>query len=217
MSPIAPRLFVIMAARAPLAVIIRRGPASWVQLVLWDTKRDRFTPGSWFRGRIYEEKCDLSPDGELFVYAALQGRKFNTGYGHAWTALSRPPWLHALVLWPMHTTYGGGGRFVGNRQLILRGGGKTHPAHPLHGVDLVRGEAPLQKSSGEVDGAQWSGRDQENRLVFTAQGRVFARTGGQDVELADFHLLHPDPQPPPPEAKRSIGGRSGGDVFRRST
>ena len=66
MSPIAPRLFVIMAARAPLAVIIRRGPASWVQLVLWDTKRDRFTPGSWFRGRIYEEKCDLSPDGELF-------------------------------------------------------------------------------------------------------------------------------------------------------
>ncbi len=209
MTPSAPppRLFVIMAARASVAVIIRRGPASWVRLVLWDTKRDQFRPGSWFRGRIYEEKCDLSPDGELFLYAALQGRRFRTGYSHSWTALSRPPWLHALVLWPMHTTYGGGGRFVGNRQLIVRGCGKTHPSHPLQGVELLRGEAPFHRSSGEVEGAEWSGRDQQNRLVFTENGRLFARTGGNDVGLADFNEERPDPQPPPPEAKRPISSR----------
>lgn len=199
-----PRLFVIMAARAPRAVILRRGPASWVQLVLWDTLCDLFTPGAWFRGRIYEEKCDLSPDGELFLYAALQGRRLRSDYSHAWTALSRPPWLHALVLWPMHTTYGGGGRFVGNRQLIVRGASKTHPAHPLHGVELVRGEAPYHQSSGEVEGAQWSGRDQQNRLVFTRDGRVFVRTAGQDRELADFTASRPDPQPPPAVAKRAL-------------
>ncbi len=204
MTPPPPRLFVIMAARAQVAVVLRRGPASWVRLVLWDTKRDLFTPGSWFRGRIYEEKCDLSPDGELFVYAALQGRRLGSGYSHAWTALSRPPWLHALVLWPMHTTYGGGGRFVGNRQLIVRGCGKTHPAHPLHGVELLRGEAAYQTSSGEVEGAEWSGRDQQNRLVFTAHGCVFARTADKDIELADFRDDHPDPKPPPQSAKRAI-------------
>ena len=72
-SPPPPRLFVIMARDAHVAVVIRRGPSSWSQLTLWDTDRDLFTEGSWFRGRIFAEKCDLSPDGELFVYAAYKG------------------------------------------------------------------------------------------------------------------------------------------------
>lgn len=205
MTPLPPpRLFVIMAASAPIAVIIRRGPAAWVRLTLWNTKHDQFTPGSWFRGRIYAEKCDLSPDGELFLYAAHQGRRFQTSYSDSWTALSRPPWLHALVLWPMSTTYGGGGRFVGNRQVILRGAGKTHPLHPLQGVEVVSGEAPYHRSTSEVEDADWSGRDQQNRLVFTAGGRVWTRTGGTDVELADFRDERPNPEPPPAQAKRAI-------------
>ena len=184
----------IMAARAQVAVVIRRGPASWVRLVLWDTKRDLFTPGSWFRGRIYEEKCDLSPDGELFVYAALQGRRLGSGYSHAWTALSRPPWLHALVLWPMHTTYGGGGDSlgIGNLSCVVAA---RHIRHPLHGVELLRGEAAYQTSSGEVEGAEWSGRDQQNRLVFTAHGCVFARTAEKTSSLPTFATITPDPKP----------------------
>lgn len=51
----APRLFVITARDASLAVVVRRGPASWAQLTLWNTDSDDFTPGAWFRGRIYEE------------------------------------------------------------------------------------------------------------------------------------------------------------------
>jgi hypothetical protein len=41
-----------MARNAHVALVIRRGPSSWSQLTLWDTDRDLFTEGSWFRGRI---------------------------------------------------------------------------------------------------------------------------------------------------------------------
>jgi hypothetical protein len=45
---------------------------SWcgVQLTNWDTDTDSFDLGQWFRGRIYERRCDLSPDGSLLVYFA---------------------------------------------------------------------------------------------------------------------------------------------------
>ena len=75
-----PRLFVIMAKSAPVAVIVKRGPARWAQLVLWNTVSDGLTDGAWLRGRIYAEKCDLSPDGQLFVYAAFQGQRLGTSY-----------------------------------------------------------------------------------------------------------------------------------------
>jgi hypothetical protein len=200
----APRLFVIMARAAPLAVVLRKGPASWAQLTLWKTDSDEFTPGAWFRGRIYEAKCDLSPDGQLFVYSAFQGARLQTSYTQSWTAISRPPWLHALVLWPMGTTYGGGGRFVENRRVVLRGAGEVHPEHPLRGIEVVPGEAPYQRSTAEVDEAEWSGRDQRNRLVFASSGRIFARSGGRDVELADLRAYRPDPQAPPEWATRPL-------------
>jgi hypothetical protein len=184
--------------------VLRRGPASWAHLTLWNTARDTFTPGAWFRGRIYEERCDLSPDGQLFVYAAFQGARLRTSYTDSWTAISRPPWLHALVLWPMGTTYGGGGRFVDNRRVVLRGASKVHPRHPLQGIEVVPGEAEYHRSSGEVEGAEWSGRDQGNRLVFTSGGRLFARSGVRDLELADFNGETPEPEPPPEWATRPL-------------
>jgi hypothetical protein len=198
-------LFVVMARDAPIAVVFRRGPSSWARLILWHTDNDDFTAGAWFRGRIYEEKCDLSPDGQLFVYAAFQGCRIGTSYTQSWTAVSRPPWLHALTLWPMGTTYGGGGRFLDNRRLTLRGAGNVHPEHPLRGIEVVPGEAEYQHSTEEVEGAEWSGRDQRNRLVFTSSGRLWARTGGVDVQLADFTAGRPEPQAPPEWATRPLG------------
>lgn len=192
-----------MARDARIAVVVRRGPASWARLILWHTSSDEFIPGAWFRGRIYESKCDVSPDGQLFVYAAFQGRRIGTSYTQSWTAVSRPPWLHALVLWPMGTTYGGGGRFVDNRRLALRGADKVHPDHPLQGIEVVPGAPEYQRSTEEVEGAEWSGRDHRNRLVFASNGRLWARTGGVDVELADFTADRPQPQAPPEWATRA--------------
>lgn len=199
-----PRLFVIVATQAPRAVIVRRGPAAWAQLILWETDRDHFVEGAWLRGRIYAEKCDLSPDGQLFLYAAFQGSRAQSAVTDSYTALSRPPWLHALALWPMGTTYGGGGRFVGDRRVILRGAGAALLEHTVQRIEIVDGTAELHRSSAEVEGAQWSGRDHANRLIFARDGRIFARSGLRDVELADLTAGRPDPRPAPEWAKQAV-------------
>jgi hypothetical protein len=200
----APRLFVVFAAEAPVGVVIRRGPSSWTQLVLWRTDRDTFEEGAWLRGRIYAEKCDLSPDGELFVYAAFQGGRLRTKTTDSYTAVSRPPWLHALALWPMGTTYGGGGRFVGKRRLALRGAGQALEDHPADGLEIASERAERHRSTEEVEGAEWSGRDGRNRLVYAKDGKLLARSGLGDVELADFNGRVPEPREAPAWAKAPI-------------
>jgi hypothetical protein len=192
------RLFVLQASEAPVALVLRRGPTDWYHVIAWDTASDEFTHGAWFKGRIYEDRCDLSPDGALFLYFALQGSRWRTSYSGAWTAVSRPPWLHALTLWSWGSTWGGGGRFIANRKIVLRGSGfKTHPEHPLDGIEMIEGNAPRQVSDGTISGAEWSGRDYQGRPIFARDGKLFRRDGEMDKELVDFNNLTPDPVPPP--------------------
>ena len=80
-------LFVILARNAHDAVIFRRGPSKEVLLIKWDRKKDTFETGQWFKGRIFERRCDLSPSGDLLVYLAAKHK----GPIHTWTAVSRPP------------------------------------------------------------------------------------------------------------------------------
>jgi hypothetical protein len=204
-----PRLFVVLARDAPVGLILRRGPARWYHLVRWHTGEDRFESGAWFRGRLYEERCDLSPDGELFLYFAMQGSRFPTSYKGTWTAVSRAPWLHALVLWPHGDTWGGGGRFIGPRKVALRTGMPllTHPDHPLVGLEA----APATEAEGGApllfDGLrekEWSGRDQSGARVFTSAGKLFRERKGREVEIEDFNDMAPDPQPPPAWAVRPL-------------
>jgi hypothetical protein len=94
------RPFVIPADEAPVAVIIRRGPSDWFHLTRWDMEHDRFQSGAWPHGRLYPEKCDISPDGSLFRYSAYNPIRVGGKRVNAYTALGRTPWLHALVIWP---------------------------------------------------------------------------------------------------------------------
>ena len=64
------RLHVILARDASKAVVFRRGPSNRVCTVGWDLETDTFTMGQWLKGRIYEYRSDLSPDGELMIYFA---------------------------------------------------------------------------------------------------------------------------------------------------
>lgn len=102
------RLYALVARRRRVAVVLRRGPTKQVQLLLWDLARDRFEPGQWLRGRVYERRCDLSPRGDLFIYFAAKNR----GPIPTYTAISKPPYFTALALWPSLGTYGGGGLFA---------------------------------------------------------------------------------------------------------
>ena len=111
----ATRLYVIVAREAPVAVVFRRGPSKQVELLRWDLETDAVSPGQWLKGRIYERRCDLSPSGELLVYfASKQETKLRT-----WTAISRPPFLTALAMWPKGDAWGGGGLFRSSRELLL--------------------------------------------------------------------------------------------------
>jgi hypothetical protein len=111
----ATRLYFLVARQAPLAVVFRRGPSRQVELLNWDLASDTLLAGQWLKGRIYERRCDLSPDGGLLVYfAAKYGTKLRT-----WTAISKPPWLTALSLWPKGDAWGGGGLFAARNLLQL--------------------------------------------------------------------------------------------------
>jgi len=118
-----------------MAVILRRGPTRWVELILWDTKKDLFQRGQWFHGRVYEERCDLSPDGTKFIYfAAKYGGKRDADMPGTWTAISKPPYFTALALWPGIGAWGGGGRFLDNQCLWHADCNPIHPRFSLKGL-----------------------------------------------------------------------------------
>lgn len=110
------RLWLFFASEAPIAVILKRGPTDWVQLVKWDVANDHFEAGQWLKARVGEENFDIAPDGKLIVYWARgnSAREFDT-----WTAVSKPPYFTALALWPWYGTYFGGGFFESSTRLWL--------------------------------------------------------------------------------------------------
>jgi hypothetical protein len=112
-------LHVYLAAEAPIAVVLRRGPSRWVRLSLWHTDTDMFEHGQWFAGRVYERRCDLAPDGSLFAYFAHKAGGGPDVAVDSWAAVSRPPWFTALALWEVGTTYFAGGYFKDARRLAL--------------------------------------------------------------------------------------------------
>jgi hypothetical protein len=146
-NPTPARLFVLLARSAPVGVILRRGPSDWVQLIKWRMDKDSFEPGQWFKGRIYERRCDLSPDGLLFIYFAHKGSNWarNPSYTHAWTAISKPPYFTALALWPKGTTYEGGGLFETEKKVWVNHcyNVEPHPAHqPARYLKVRHNETP---------------------------------------------------------------------------
>ena len=116
-------LFAIPARDGRSAAVLRRGPSKQVQLIRWWLTSDTFEDGQWFKGRIYERRCDLSPNGERFAYFA---QDFGRAPG-SWTAVSKPPFLTALALWPKGDCWGGGALFESETTLLLnhRPGGES--------------------------------------------------------------------------------------------
>jgi hypothetical protein len=118
------RLYAVLAREALVGVIFRRGPSKRTRLIRWETANDRFDAGQWFHGRIYEKRSDLSPDGTLLVYFAAKHKPPI----YSWTAISRPPYLTAISLWPKRDCWAGGGLFEDTRTLWLN----HKPADVLH-------------------------------------------------------------------------------------
>lgn len=200
------KLFVIKAKDVPEAIIIRRGPSRWSHLISWDMKSDRFEHGAWIRGRIDAEKCDLSSDGKLFLYFVLKGCCPDPAFSDSWTALSQPPWLTALALWPEGGTWMGGGEFIGPRTIARRPTGeKCHPDFENHYVEIDENTVPAYKeSAGIVTDSYWSGYDHKGNIIYSKGDSLFRvfTLSGREKQIADFSDLTPDPQPAPSWAKK---------------
>jgi len=145
------RIYGIMARETPTAVLFRRGPSKYVQLVRWDTDNDQFEPGQWFHGRIYERRCDLSPDGRLLVYFAANWKDRSGPNSGSWTAVSRPPYLTALALWFKGDAWSGGGLFRNNQELGLNNGGPGDHRLANDASSLPIGVSDLNLGTGEDD------------------------------------------------------------------
>lgn len=206
------RLSIIFASCASVAVIFRRGPTNWCQAIRWDTLTDRFESGQWLRGKVYPERCALSPDGELMVYFALKKGHIDkaNGYCREFTAVSRPPYFTALALWPWGSTWGGGGYFDDEKTLVLasRFIPEPHPKHlpqklrvlPHTGV-LNRKSVPPKSMLHQTAQPSESikGMDQQGRKIVIVSGVLFEiKPSGERNVLRDFNGEVPEPVECPP-------------------
>ncbi len=179
MTPASCTLHVLLAATSTRAVVIRRGPTRQACLVAWDRKKDRIDVGQWFKGRIYEDRCDLSADGTYMVaFLASHRPPF-----HTWTAICKPPYLTAMALWPNGSTYGGGGEFTGPRRLAVHENG---PLAPVSGSSRPRrhGLRPRggRRLADEPTGA-WAGDAKRSDGGFTLlRGKDGYGIGTRDAE-----------------------------------
>jgi hypothetical protein len=128
-----PRIHVLLASEVPVgAVLYQRSHLTTHCLRLdYEPKgrdfRDHLLKGSRFRGRLFPQRCDLSPDGRLMIYFALRGKETeDRSTLETFTGLCTPPWLTAQLTYPNGTLRGGGGRFLRNRRLFID---KPRPAN----------------------------------------------------------------------------------------
>ena len=163
------RLYAILARKAPIGVVFRRGPSKQVLAIHWDTEKHEFRLGQWFKGRIYEHRCDLSPSGEKLIYFAANYRSpFRT-----WTAISRPPFLTALALWPKGDAWGGGGLFENERTICLNHRAAEMQLAPDWKWPKSLSVGPLGSYSGRgEDDPIWSTRLLRDGWVLKQPGKI---------------------------------------------
>ena len=153
-STFPPRQHVLLARDAPMAVILRRGPSKAVCSILWDRRNDTFTLGQWLRGRIYERRSDLSPDGRHLIYFAMNG-KWDGETGGSWTAISRAPYLKAIMLLGKGDCWNGGGFFTGKGTYWLNDGYGHKPLLSCSAVTRDAAYKPASHFGGECPSAYY--------------------------------------------------------------
>ncbi len=190
-----PRLFGIPARDAAVVAVIRRGPSDWCQLGRWDWAAPSFEAGSWIRGTVPPQKCDLSPDGRWFAYSAVNypGR---WEAGAVYEAISRLPWLTALAAWNAGTTYTRGIHFtdeigrndlgdpdVGDLGPLLRFQGLAITRPDQYAVERRRGWTESSDTPSRRDGDLWD-RKREVEMVKARPG------GGPILHVLGAYAAH---------------------------
>jgi hypothetical protein len=177
MKPAYPRLQILMAQDTRVGLVIRHGPPKSVCTMRWDRSRDKFVLGQWMRGRIDTETCNLSPNGDFFLYTARKNSAIHWRV-IAWTAVSRVPYLKAIAYYPHR---GEGGWFLSDSEYCIPGGwreeeDREHPA--IRRVESVSPKPSLYSARMEDHG--WSIEDTTAKFA----GHIeFVRQAGSGWEL----------------------------------
>lgn len=171
---VAARLHVILAREARTAVVFRRGPARHTAVMEWNLAKDGFTLGQWFYGRIYERRCDLSPNGKRLLYFAMNGRWRSETKG-SWTAISNAPYLQAVALFAKGDGWHGGGLFHTNWEFWLNGAYGHTPLREHPGLTRVAAFPWHETYGGECPGVYYIRLQRDG----WAMGETAAQNGGR--------------------------------------
>lgn len=110
------RITFIIARESDRAVIFRRGPSQWTQMITWNLENDSLVYGQWLKKKVRPERCDLSPKGTYLIYLIDQ-----LEHRESRTVISRPPYWTALSAWehsdPLFDS--GGGLFTAEYSVQL--------------------------------------------------------------------------------------------------
>lgn len=159
----------LLARDVPVGLIVRRGPSKTYCTIGWDRRRDTFEVGQWMRGRIYERRADLSPDGRHFVYFAMNGR-WNTQTKGSWTAISRAPYVKALTLLAKGDCWHGGGLFTDRGKVWINQGYGHKALRQAREVEIDTSYHPSASFGGECPGVYYV-RLQRDGWVLRSMGR----------------------------------------------
>ena len=176
-----PRLSVLLASEAPVGVVLRRGPTKLFRVVMWNRTNDRFKPGPWFRGHLYADRSDISPDGRHLIYFARAGVAWAVPETKGtWTAISELPSLKATALWGQGDAWGGGGIFTSNGSFFLDANTTTFIIRDDSGLRRET-DRPVQ-SRMERDGwtLRWGSAKRRRYPVFEKtirEGWILRKTG----------------------------------------
>lgn len=116
MSTIYPaRVFFLLARESNKAVVFRRGPTKWTQMITWDLDTDKLEYGQWTKTKFQKWRCDLSPSGKYLIYLDHQ---FEREYSS--TNISKPPYWTAITKWKHYEPRSmGGGLFKSENSVEL--------------------------------------------------------------------------------------------------
>ena len=97
------RIHLLPAKEAPYVVVVRRKPSHTFHVIRINTRSGGIEHGSWFRGKLYAMRSDVSFDGQWMVYLA-KGAK-----GKDWNGVCQVPFLKTVLEGEnLGTWYGGG-------------------------------------------------------------------------------------------------------------
>ena len=155
--PISARLHLLRAPDAPVIVVIRRGPSKLFHVIKWNTEKDKLEHGSWFSGKLYPMRCDVSFDGKWMVYLAMGAN------GETWNGCCALPFLKTYLEGDNYGAWNGGSFWRDAKTLMLnnwldeRGHVPfaTEPMNAAHGEDEGVLYAKMERDGWKRNGDNW--------------------------------------------------------------